>query len=155
MEGHITRLKLLKPRCLAVRISICSSERFVLAPGRVQGRVQRPQALSEEQAQPAAALAMERRDSRGGVPRLASPRCHAGLGAVWQNLTARDGWMLVHAAGGCVPCSYLTSPKVAKSRIWAHWQRMWVRGLPYLHGLRAQNRSCLRPRVILFAGRNA
>jgi hypothetical protein len=42
---------------------------------------------------------------------------------------------------------------VAKSPIWAHWQRLWALSPLYLHGLRAQNRPCLRDRVILFAGR--
>ena len=55
MEGHITCLKRLK-RQMFGRASLALLERrFVLVSGRVQGRVQRSQALSEAQAQPAAA----------------------------------------------------------------------------------------------------
>jgi hypothetical protein len=55
VEGQIMRLKLLK-RQMFGRASLARLERcFVLAPGRVQGQVQRPQEPSESQAPPAAA----------------------------------------------------------------------------------------------------
>jgi DNA invertase Pin-like site-specific DNA recombinase len=31
---------------------------------------------------------------------------------------------VVHTAEDCVPCSFLTSPKAAKSLMWAHWRRL-------------------------------
>jgi transposase len=55
VEGPITRLQLLK-RQMCGRASLgLRQQRFVLAPRRGQGRGQCPQALSEAQAQPAAA----------------------------------------------------------------------------------------------------
>jgi hypothetical protein len=55
VEGYITRLKLLKRQMFGRASLVLLQRRFVLGPRRVQGGVQRPQALSEAQAQPAAA----------------------------------------------------------------------------------------------------
>jgi transposase len=55
VEGHFTRLKLLKRQMFGRASLALLQQRFVLAPRREQGHVQRPQALAETQAQPAAA----------------------------------------------------------------------------------------------------
>ena len=63
VEGHITRLKLLKRQMVGRASLALLQQRFVLAPRQGQGRVQRPQALAEAQAQPAAASPRARRRS--------------------------------------------------------------------------------------------
>jgi transposase len=55
VEGHITRLKLLKCQMFGRASLGLLQQRFVLAPRQGQGRVQCPQASSAAQAQPAAA----------------------------------------------------------------------------------------------------
>jgi transposase len=55
VEGHITRLKLLKRQMFGRASLALLQQRFVLAPRRVQGHGQRPHAPSEVPAQPAAA----------------------------------------------------------------------------------------------------
>jgi transposase len=55
VEGHLTRLKLLKRQMFGRASLALLQQRFVLAPRQGPGRVQRPQARAEAQAQPAAA----------------------------------------------------------------------------------------------------
>ena len=55
VEGQITRLKLLKRQMFGRASLVRLERRFVLAPGRELGQGQRPLALSEVQARPAAA----------------------------------------------------------------------------------------------------
>jgi transposase len=55
VEGPITRLKLLKPQMFGRASLALLERRFVLAPGREAGQVQRPVELSEVPARPAAA----------------------------------------------------------------------------------------------------
>jgi transposase len=55
VEGHITRLKLLKRQMFGRASLGLLQQRFILAPRRGQGRVHYPQVSSEAQAQPAAA----------------------------------------------------------------------------------------------------
>jgi transposase len=54
VEGQITRLKLLKRQMVGRASLVLLERRFVLAPGREPGQVQRPVERSEVQARPAA-----------------------------------------------------------------------------------------------------
>jgi hypothetical protein len=133
------RLKRLKRQMVGRASLTLLEQHFGLAPGRAPGQAQRPLERAKVQARPAAA----------------SPPDHQGPGArplLGHHQHRRTRGCRRACGRGLRSWCHPTSPQAAKNLIWAHWQKVWVCGPPYMQRLWAQSRSCLRAQVPLFAG---